>query len=119
MKKEEIIKAQLVIVIGLLILYFLFEKPILMHVSLGLGIVFLVLPKMGEQIINYWFKLGGVLGKINGTILLSVIYVFVLVPTALIKRVVSGNTISNKPPKQSNFKERNRTYTPRDLKYGW
>lgn len=119
MKKEEIIKAQLVIVIGFLILYFFTEKPILMYISLGLGLLFLILPSIGELIINYWFKFGGVLGKINGTILLSVIYVFVLVPTALIKRVVSGNTISNKPPKQSNFKERNRTYTPRDLKYGW
>lgn len=119
MKKEEIIKAQLVIVIGFLIFYFFTEKPILMYISLGLGLLFLILPSIGEIIINYWFKLGGVLGKINGTILLSLIYLLVLIPTALIKRITSGNTISSNPPLNSNFKVRNFMFKSKDLRYGW
>ena len=90
-----------------------------MYLSLGLGVVFLTLPKVGDLIIKYWFKLGGVLGKINGTILLSIIYCFVLIPTAFLKRISSGTSIKMNAPKKTNFIERNHTFQSKDLKYGW
>ena len=119
LKKEKIIQSQLVIVVGFLILHLLTNNTYLLNIALGLGLIFLILPSLGNLIIKGWFFLGEILGRINGTILLSVIYFVVLVPTAMIKRITSGNSIKFKAPKNSNFKERNHQYKPKDLKYGW
>ena len=121
MKKEEKIKAQLVIVVGLLALSYLFKIELLVPISLGLGLIFLIIPALGDLIVKGWFKLAEGLGWINSKILLSIIYFFILFPTALLQKLFSKKDtllLKNKNLK-STFITRNHTYKKKDLKYGW
>lgn len=121
MKKEEKIKAQLVIVVGLLALSYLFKIELLVPISLGLGLIFLIIPALGDLIVKGWFKLAEGLGWINSKILLSIIYFFILFPTALLQKLFSKKDtllLKNKNLK-STFTTRNHTYKKKDMKYGW
>ena len=120
MTREETIKAQLVIVIGLLALSYLFNAEILVPISLGLGLVFLIIPKLGDLIVKGWFKLAEGLGWINSRILLSIIYFFILFPTSLLRKFSKKDNLMLKGKKlKTTFETRNKTYEKKDLKYGW
>ena len=119
MNKEEIRKAQLVIVTGLLLLYFLFKKAPLLNISLILGLIFLFVPFIGNWIVSLWFKLAGVLGWINSRILLSIVYFIFLIPLSFIFKLFNKDPLSLKKPPSSLYTDRNHTYTSKDLENIW
>ena len=49
------------------------------------------LKEIGDILWKYWRKLGRVLGKINTTIILSIIYFITVTPIGLIKQVFTKN----------------------------
>jgi hypothetical protein len=117
--KEEIRKAQLVIVTGLLLLYFLFKKAFLLNISLILGLIFLFIPLIGNWIVSLWSKLAEVLGWINSRILLSIVYFIFLVPVSIFFKLFNKNPLSLKKTPSSLYTERNYTYTSKDLENIW
>lgn len=121
MKQEEKTKAQLVIVVGLLVLSYLLNIDLLIPISLGLGLIFLIIPSLGNLIIKGWFKLAEGLGYINSKILLSIIYFIILVPTALLQKIFSkkDNLLLKKKDRNTSFTTRNHAYKKKDMKYGW
>ena len=64
---------------------------------IGLGLVLIALgaaaPEVLRPVFKGWMVIGGVLGKINGTILLSIIYFTIFMPIALVKRMKGSDPL--------------------------
>jgi hypothetical protein len=115
-------KAQLVIVTGLVVFYFIFKSryPYLLYAAAAVGIISVAVPYLGDLIVKGWFKLAEVLGAINGRILLSIIFFVILFPLAILSRMGNKNPLSLKKGKDgSAFSDRNHLYTAKDLEQVW
>ncbi|WP_373515990.1 SxtJ family membrane protein [Persicitalea sp.] len=115
-------KAQLVIVTGLLVIYFIFKSryPWMLYAAATVGVLCIAIPIVGEWIVKGWFKIAEILGAINGRILLSIVFFLILSPIAFLSRMGRKNPLSLKSEnKESAFTERNHLYTPKDLDQVW
>lgn len=116
MNREKVVTSILVICIGFIGLYFIFEKEWLLWIAFGVGILSLSSEKIANAICNGWYKIAEILGGINSKILLSLIFFIILVPVAFLSRIFSKETkIQLKRKENSYFKERNHTYSKEDL----
>jgi hypothetical protein len=130
MKKEDKIQAILVIVLGFLVMYLVISKPYFifewlkktyfLYASVGIGVVALVFPVVGDWILKGWFKIGEVLGFINTRILLSAIFFLFLTPFAFLQKLFSNpNSLSLKNKDESVYHTRNHEYKPDDFENIW
>lgn len=120
MTESEKIKAQLVIVTGLVVLYFIFKSNYFLIAAALVGIVSLAIPVAGNLIVKGWYKIAEVLGAINGKILLSAVFFIVLFPVAIIAKLGKKNPLGlKKESGDSVFHTRNHKYTSKDLEQVW
>ena len=132
MNKKEKNKAKKTIVIGLLILslisrvfnYLGKDFPnldVLVPSAIVLTIIFLISQRIGDFVLKIWFKIAEILGWINSRILLTIIFYFILYPTALLQRIFSkkDNLYLKNTQLKTTFIDRRHTYNKKDLKYGW
>jgi hypothetical protein len=122
MSESEKSKAQLVIVTGLVVLYFIFSSryPYFLVAAAVIGVVSLAIPVAGDLIVKGWYKLAEIMGAINGRILLSAVFFIVLVPVALIAKLSKKNPLSLKRESgKSVFIDRNHKYEPKDMEQVW
>lgn len=114
-----IAQAQLVIVIGFIVLFFLFKWNGFLYLSLALGLVFILIPSLGKILIQLWFKIGAILGWVNTRLLLGIIFFLFLTPIAFIYRLFNKDAFQLKNTKDSLFLDRNHLYTKQDLINPW
>jgi len=121
MKQEDKSKALLVIVTGMLVLFFIFKKEWLLYIGLFVGLAGTFVPFLADVIVKGWFKLAEALGYINSRILLSIIFFFILFPVAVFARMGKGRNLLGLKRNSSGsaFTERNHRYEPKDLKNVW
>jgi len=120
LKPVDKVKAQLVIVTGILVigLIFSWHSVILAAAILGLGFVFV--PPFGELVLKIWFKIAEGLGWFNSRILLSFVFYVFLTPLAIAFRLFGNNPLKLKsPPEDTVFEDRNHTFTPGDIENPW
>ena len=79
----------LVMVIGFAVLAYLFKFPWLYIIS-AIVATSAIHPFTARVISTSWEYIGKTLGKINSSILLSIFFVFVLTPFALLYRLTKG-----------------------------
>lgn len=116
----EKVKAQLTIVVGFLVISFLFDLQLLNYIALGAGLIFITIPPAGDIIVKAWFKLAQFLGFVNSRILLSAIFFGLLLPISLVYRLFEGDRLKLKRSShKSTFAERNHLYTKKDLENTW
>ncbi len=122
MSDSEKSKAQLVIVTGLVVLYFIFKSryPYLLVAAAAVGVLSIAIPVAGDLIVKGWYKIAEVLGAINGRILLSIVFFLILVPVALLAKLGKKNPLTlKKESRKSVFIDRNHKYTAADLEQVW
>lgn len=121
MNKNKDLETILSITVGFVGLYLLFKKvDVLLVVAFGIGIIGLLSSYFREKIAWFWLKLGHILGKINGTILLSIVFFVVLFPVALLARAFGKSSFILKPTSlKSCYFERNHLYTSADFENIW
>ena len=127
MSKVERLKAQLVMVVGFLCLHFLLQNKFpgtskyLLCVSLGLGLVFMIIPALGEIILKGWFKLAEILGWINSRILLTGIFYILLFPIAMLFKLTGKDNLQLRSQKDNVtvYERRNHKYVPKELENTW
>ncbi|MFI5220243.1 MAG: hypothetical protein ACHQNT_12220 [Bacteroidia bacterium] len=116
----EKIKALLVIVTGLVILFFIFKGKGFLYAAAIIGVASLAIPIAGDGIIWLWFKIAEVLGWINSRILLSLIFYIFLFPIALLARAATKSKMHLKRVKDNSvYDTRNHKYTGKDLENIW
>lgn len=120
MSESDKIKAQLVIVTGLVVLYFIFKSQYFLIAAAIIGVLSIAIPVAGDLIVKAWYKIAEILGAINGRILLSVVFFVVLFPVAIISRLGKKNPLALKRESAASvFVERNHKYTGKDLEQVW
>ncbi len=114
------LKAILVIVCGLLVLYWIFEGVYLLYAATAVGLAALISARLGKGIVWLWFKIAQVLGYVNSRIILSAIFYLFLVPISTVYRLFQGDGLMLKRgSRQSTFHVRDHHYEPDDLKNPW
>ena len=114
------VKAQLVIVTGLVVLYFITKSVYFLYGAAAVGVLSLTIPAVGNGIVWVWFKIAEVLGRINGAIILSVLFFIFLLPIAFLYRLTNKNLLSLKrTPGGSVYRERNHLFKKEDLENTW
>ncbi|MCC6384554.1 MAG: SxtJ family membrane protein [Bacteroidia bacterium] len=121
MDKAKKTEAILVIVTGLILMWFIFKIKILLTIGLLIGILSLLSSFIQNQIVWLWMKLAELLGYINGKILLSVIFFLFLTPIALFFKLAGKDPMikKRKSGQKSLYTERNHTYCAEDLEHIW
>ena len=99
----EKVKAQLVIVTGLVVLYFITKSPWFLYGAAAVGVLSLAIPAVGDLIVKAWFKLAEVLGNINGKVILSILFFVFLFPIALLYRMSAKNPLAIKRTNDASF----------------
>jgi hypothetical protein len=115
------LKAQFVMVVGFLVFGFIFKQYQFYWVTLAtvLGLIFLMLPLLGDLILKLWFKIAEILGWLNSRILLTVVFYVFLFPLAVLSRLFQKNPLQLKKTPDSLFITRNHQYEPKDLENIW
>src|SRR6218665_3853868 len=121
MKQQNTKEIVLTIVVGLLVLYFIFKLQGLLIAALVVGVLGVLSNFIAEKIAWVWLKFAEILGRINSTILLSLIFFIFLTPIALLMRIFKKDDALKlkKPTTASAYDERNHTYVKKDLENTW
>ena len=119
MKKEKTLEAILVITTGFLLLYLIYHKPWMLFVSLGAGVVGILIKPLASLIAKGWFKLGDLLGFVVSKVVLATLFFIILVPISFLYNIFNKDTLRLKRTDGSLWSVRDHTYLPDDLKNGW
>ncbi len=110
----------LTIVVGFLVLYAIFKVNWLLYVSLGIGVLGIFSDAFAGLVTTGWLKFAEVLGRINGNILLTVIFFIFLTPIALLMRIFKGaDELHLKKQSGTNYATRNHKYAADGMKNIW
>lgn len=104
-----------IMVIGLIIRKF----EIASYIGLGLIGLTLISGWLGKRIAWLWIKLSEVLGKVNGAVILSIIFYLFLFPISLLYRMVKKDKLGLKRKEGSYFHDRSYTYQASDFDNPW
>lgn len=115
LSKEKNLETFLVLVLALLVIGYLTKKPYLNLVAIGVGVIGLFIPVLANWISYIWLSFSEILGGFMSKVLLSLVFYLVLLPVALLKKLLSKKIKKSKPK----WIIRDHTYTPNDLKNPW
>jgi hypothetical protein len=104
-----------VLAAGFLILYLVFNKLFLLYISLSALVLVSVHEKVALSISTWWMKLGEAMGKVTGTVILSIIFFLFLTPLATIQKLLSKKQLS----KNTNWIEVNKNFQPENFEKAW
>lgn len=131
MKIADRYQSLLVIVVGFLVLYFIFQKNYdlyffefkrnyFLYAAVAIGVSSLMFDSVADIILKGWMKIAEVLGFINTRILMSLVFFIFLTPFALLQRVLSRkNFLSLKDSDSTVFHTRDHEYKPEDFDNIW
>ncbi len=120
--REKSLEAALVICTGLLVLYWFFDNLYFLITATAIGVVALLSPFLAGKIAWLWYKLAEILGRINGFIILTVLFFLFLTPLAWLSKFFKKDGLQLKrktDPEDSYFIERNHTFSKKDLENLW
>jgi hypothetical protein len=83
----------LVICMGLLVVYLVFQVKWALYASLGVGVLAIASSFLSQKIEWGWMKLSLVLGYIVPNILLSIIFFLFLLPLSLLSKIFHKDTL--------------------------
>lgn len=122
MKREKVLEAMLTITVGLLVLFLIFKAAWLLTAAVVVGLIGVFSNYLSEKITQGWMKFAEVLGRINATILLSLVFFVVVTPMAFLRRLFGGKdllSLRNARKTPSLYEERNHAYEANDLEDTW
>jgi len=108
------------IVILLLLIFVYSGSRYWIYASLALMVVTVLSPGMTHLLHWIWSSLTEFLGRISSFMILAIVFIFVLTPTALLKKWFgSKDFLLTKGKRVTTFQERNHTYSRRDFDNPW
>lgn len=121
MNREKNLESCLVISMGLVLLWFIYQLKWLLAIALIIGIIGLFFNALATGITWFWYKLSDILGFVMSKLLLSIVFFVILFPIALLSRLFNKNTLQlkKKTDLESYWKLRNHEYTAKDMEHIW
>jgi hypothetical protein len=118
MKRSKVLETILAFMVMLGVVYWLNKNPWWLLLALVLGVTGLLFKKPAEKICMLWEKVTAVIGSIMNKVVLTVVFIFILVPLSFLSRAFKRKTV-NGSMEHSYFRNRNTTYTKGDLENTW
>src|ERR1700744_5977378 len=113
-------ETMLVITVGLLVLYVVLRRPVLLYCALGMGIIGVLSFYLSEKIHWAWNKLSLLLGAVSNRVLLGLVFFLVLTPMAVIRRLGKKDRLRRYDRSAtSNFSVREHVFEKKDLENTW
>jgi hypothetical protein len=114
------IETMLVLAMGCLLLNVVFHWKAALWLSFAFGGIGIFSGYLSERIAWIWMRMVRVLGWISNRILLSVVYLLVLLPVALYRRMRNKDKLTYfDKAATSNFISRDHPFTKEDLEKMW
>jgi len=109
-----------VLALASLLILWIFEITAFLYVAI-LFLVIGVISKTATQFIHFlWMKLADVLSYISSRIILSFVFYFILTPISLFYRLFKQKSLfSSSQSLNSNYIERNYTFSKEDIENPW
>lgn len=113
-------ETMLVLTVGCLAVYLVFHVRAMVWVSLGVGLTGILSPLLCHWIDRGWMWLARGLGVLSNAVLLSVVYLFVVLPVALVRRIGKRDKLTRFDGEAtSNFAVRDNECKKEDLEKMW
>jgi len=120
--REKNLEAALAICAGLLVLFWIFDNKYFLIGATVVGVGALLSSFIAKMIAWFWYKLAETLGKVNGFIILTVLFFLFLTPLAWLSKLFRKDELQLKRktnPQDSYYIERNHSYAKKDLENLW
>lgn len=104
----------------LLLVWLPYHSPWLVYASMAVLLLTMIWAPLMRPFAWLWFGLALVLGKIVSTILLSIIWLVMVVPVGLLRRIMGKDPLMLRPWRKDSascFITRDYTYTAEDLRH--
>ena len=125
MSKSKIYEALLVLSTAFLVLY-LFgfirhgeAKEVFLYLACGIGLTGIFIRPLGKLIARGWYKLADLLSIVMSKLLMTVVFLFILVPVATLYRLTKKDKLQLKRSSKTKWIAREHQYTADDLKNIW
>lgn len=113
-------KTVFVITVGFIVLYFISKQNWMLYVALIVGILGALSSFLAQQIDWLWTKLGWILSFIVPNILMTLIFFFVLTPTAFLSRIFGKkDAMDLKNTQESLWKSKTTVYSKESFEKPW
>jgi F0F1-type ATP synthase membrane subunit a len=108
------------IIVLMLLLFILFKNRGWVYLAFAIAVISLMSPHATYYLHRVWTFLTEILGRFSGSIILFFVFIFILIPTAILKKWFGKKEIilSNKNI-HSVFENRNHRYTKTDFDNPW
>ncbi len=93
--------------------------PILYKLAIGLIVITMVFPVFFKPVAYLWFGLSNILGRISSNTLLTIIFMLVVLPVGVFRRIIGKDSFYLRKWKNNSksvFKIRDHVYTTDDIK---
>jgi len=101
---------------ALLVAYLYFHRHWLLIAALILGLIAILSPFIANFIHKLWMKFAHILGQISNTIILTLIFIVIIIPTGVLYKLFKK---SSPKPLESNFYDRQHTFSKADFEKPW
>jgi hypothetical protein len=119
MQKNKPPETVIVVMLGLIAIYWFKRSDILLLSAVVIGGVSVLVPSSAKGIHWAWMRLSHVLGTVSGTVILTLVFIFLLLPLSLMAKWFGKGGIRLKSGGKSYFKERSHKYVKEDLIHPW
>jgi Ca2+/H+ antiporter len=108
------------VIILLLLLFILFNSRTWLYTALAVAVISLSFSPVAYYIHRLWTFLSEIMGRISGTIILTLVFILILTPTAILKKWFGKkDMVLRKKNISSGFLNRDHKYTQADLDNPW
>ena len=119
LSRRRALQVDTILAIGLCVVWWFTSFRPLLYLAGGIMTLAVISPWFARIVAAVWLTLGQLLGMINSRILLILIYLLMLTPIALLRRIGTGAKEALREKKQSAFVERKKIYEPSDFEKTW
>ncbi len=109
----------LVLVLAFVGLYIFSNKIIFLYLSLGIGIVSVLLPRIAEGIHFLWMKLSLLMGSVSAVLILALVFFIFIIPLSFLAKLMGKKFIIMRRREGSYFRERNFMYDKESIGDVW
>jgi len=117
--KNDSSKTILVIITGLLIVFFFTNYSFLLYIILALSFIGWSSTYLSKKIEYLWFKLAELLGLIIPNIILSFIFYFFLFPISILSKIKSKDFLKLRNNSKTVYKDVNKAFSKESFKNTW
>ncbi|MAR62391.1 MAG: hypothetical protein CMC45_00735 [Flavobacteriaceae bacterium] len=112
-------KTILVIITGLMVIYFFTKMYVLLQIVLLLGVIGVFSRFLSVKIENLWFRIAYVLSLIIPNILLGVIFYLFLFPISLLSKIWNKDLLHLRNNSDTIYKEVKKSFNKESFKNTW